>query len=190
MPPPSGRPVPPGRLTPTDQQALAPAWAQARAARDWEPIADALAQHRAAGVPVVELAAAAGVSVQSVRAVCRAHGPDPATLGDPVTDAGWVRTPEAAQQLGTPAARLEEHAPAGELAGVSVVIGWYRRWHARSLPAWWAATNQPTRAETRRRSRAERAERMRAAVGDGGTWQQAADTEGVSIHTVWRDLRG
>ncbi len=177
------RPNPPGQLTDPDRDGVARLWGAARAEHRWAPVAGLLTGLRAGGVPV------AGVSAESVRAVCRRHSPGPDSVGDPITAAGWVRTPDAARLLGVGRDRLEELGAAGTGAGVSVVVGWHRRWHARSLTAWWAQAGPVTRTETRRAAAGARAARVRAAVAAGGTVQSAADTEGVHPHTVWRDLR-
>ncbi len=103
--------------------------------------------------------------------------------------AGWVRTPEAARLLEVSVVRLEAHAGGAERAGISTVLGWHRRWHAPSLPDWWAGTATPTRTQTKQQLSRARAGRVRAAVAAGASWQTVADAEGVSTRTVFRDLR-
>jgi len=80
------------------------------------------------------------VGESRLRVVCRDHGPYPATVGDPVGEAGWVDTLTAARAvLGVGVARLLEHAGPAEADGVAVMAGWTRLWHGPSLPGWWVA---------------------------------------------------
>lgn len=184
------RPVPPGRLGNADRAALAGMWRPTRGGRGWAPVAEALLRHRAGGVPMEVLAEAVGVGRERVGMICRTHGPDPATVGDLLTEAGWIPPAAAAELLGVSPAQLETHTAAAEQAGISVTLARNRHWHASSLTNWWADTTSRTPTATARAARRARAARVRAAVTAGTTWQQAAHDEDVNMHTVWRDLRG
>jgi len=69
---------------------------------------------RAWGVPVAALSVVVGVGESRLRVVCRDHGPGPATVGDPLGEAGWVDSVTAARAvLGVSVARLLEHIVTG-----------------------------------------------------------------------------
>jgi len=129
---------------------------------------------RAWGVPVAALSAVAGVGESRLRVVCRDHGPDPATMGDPLVEAGWVDTATAARAvLGVSVGRLLEPTAGAETDGVAVMAGWTLRWPGPSLPGWWAAQRVDCRPGARVR-RDARADRVRALVAGGATVVAAA----------------
>lgn len=182
------RPDPPGRFNDDDRDRVTQLWAEARAGHGWTEVADVLVRLRAAGVPVAALAAAAGVNQERVRAVCRDHGPDPATVGDPLTDTGWITTRAGAMVLKVSWRRLQETSPDAITAGVCAMVGWRLRWHASSLPVWWG-TVTPGAAEQHRWTARARAVRVREEVAAGATRRAVAAAEGVHLATVGRDLR-
>jgi len=119
---------------------------------------------RAWGVPVAALSVVVGVGESRLRVVCRDHGPGPATVGDPLGEAGWVDSVTAARAvLGVSVARLLDHTVRAGADGVAVMAGWARLWHGPSLAGWWAAQRVDPRTAARVR-RDARAERVRALV--------------------------
>ncbi len=89
----SGAPRPdrPGDLSDADRADLVQLAAAARDTHDWSPLADRLVRLRARGVPVAALSAVVGVGESRLRVVCRDHGPDPVTVGDPLAmRGGWT----------------------------------------------------------------------------------------------------
>jgi len=182
------RPVWPGELTDGDRVELAGLAAEARRAHDWSAVADQLVRLRARGVPVAVLGEELGVGETRVRRVCRAHGPDPASVGDPVADAGWVDTAAVAAVLGVARERVLGCAGRAEADGVAVMAGWTRLWHGPSLSGWWAAQQIDPRPAARVR-RDARAERVRALVAGGATVPVAAAEVGVNQTSAYRYLR-
>ncbi len=93
----TGTPPPrPGELRDAERAGLVELAAAAHRTHDWAGLADRVVRLRARGVPVVALAALVGVGECRLRMVCRDHGPDPVTVGDPLAGAGWVDTVAAA----------------------------------------------------------------------------------------------
>ncbi len=180
----------PGRETPrADRAGLAELAVAARHSHDWAPLADRLVRLRARGVPVAALSVVVGVGESRLRVVCRDHGPYPATVGDPVGEAGWVDTLTAARAvLGVGVARLLEHAGPAEADGVAVMAGWTRLWHGPSLPGWWIAPRVQSWTAARVRGDA-RADRVRGLVAAGATVKVAAAEAGVSPSSAHRYLR-
>jgi len=184
--PPSIRP---GDLGDVDRADLVELAAVARRIHDWAPLADRLVRLRLWGVPVATLSVVVGVGESRLRVVCRDHGPDPATLGDPLAEAGWVDTTTAARAvLGVSVPRLLEQTVRAEGDGVAVMVGWTRLWHGRSLPGWWAAQRVDSRPAARVR-RDARAGRVRALVAGGATAAAAAAEVGVEKSSAYRYLR-
>lgn len=181
------RPDPPGRRSDADRDRVAQLWAHARVGHGWSEVADVLVRLRSAGVPVAALAGAAGVNQERVRAVCRVHGPDPRSVGNPLPDAGWVTTSSAARLLGVSGHRLERVAAEAISAGMCVVIGWNRCWHAPSLPGWWIGVT-PLAADVNRQAARERVARVEDRVAAGSSYRAVAAAEGVHLATVIRDL--
>jgi len=129
------------------------------------------------------------VGESRLRVVCRDHGPDPGSVGDPLAEAGWVDTITAARAvLGVSVARLLEHTGPAEEAGIVVMAGWTRLWHGSSLPGWWAAQRVDSRPAARVR-RDARAERVCALVADGATVAAAAAEVGVDPSSAHRYLQ-
>ncbi len=178
----------PGELTAGDRDDLIAQFAEARRSRDWTRLAGLLVRARGWGVRVVDLSAVLGVNSERVRAICRDHGPDPAVVGDPLADAGWVDTPAAAAVLGVSGERLLAYRVDAERDGVAVMAGWTRRWHGPSLPGWWAQwrveprTPQQVLAEDRRA-------RVRALVEAGARAPGAAAEVGISASLAYRYLK-
>lgn len=184
----TARPAHPGTLDDQDRAHLAELSATARRTRDWRPLAERLVRLRARGVPVGVLADTVGVEECRLRMVCRDHGPDPATLADPLAERGWVPTAAAAGLLGVSVPRLLEHTGDATAAGVAVMAGWSRVWHAPSLPRWWAARHVDPRTGPQRLAD-DRARRVRALVAEGATAAAAAAQVGVCERTAHRYLR-
>jgi len=162
--------------------------AAARRSHDWAPLADRLVRLRARGVPVAALSAVVGVGESRLRRVCRDHGPDSATVGDPLAGAGWVDTATAARAvLGVSVDRLLEHTARAEQDGVAVMAGWTRRWDGPSLPEWWAAQRVDPRGAARVR-RDACGDRVRELVAGGASVAAAAATVGVHPSTAHRHL--
>jgi len=187
----SGAPRPdrPGDLSDADRADLVQLAAAARDTHDWSPLADRLVRLRAWGVPVTALSAVVGVGENRLRVVCRDHGPNPVTVGDPLAAEGWVETETAGRAvLVVSVVRLLEHTVRAEAAGVAVMAGWTRLWHGPSLPGWWAAQRVESRpaALVRRDARADRA---RALVAGGVTVAAAAVEVGVSKSSAFRYLQ-
>jgi len=183
-------PARPGALTDGARADLAELAAAARRSHDWAPLADRLVRLRAWGVSVAALCAVVGVGESRLRVVCRDHGPDPATVGDPLAEEGWVDTATAARAvLGVSVDRLLGHTGRAEAAGVAVMAGWTRLWHGPSLPGWWAAQRIESCPAARVR-RDARAERVRALVAGGATAAAAAAEVGVEKSSAYRYLRG
>jgi len=183
------RPARPGELGDVDRAELVDLAAAARRSHEWAALAARLVRLRAWGVPVAALSAVVGVGESRLRVVCRDHGPDPATVGDPLTEAGWVDTATAARALlGVAATQLLEHTARAEADGVAVMAGWTRRWHGPSLPGWWAAQRVESRAAARVR-RDARAHRVRALVAGGATVAVAAAEVGVTPSSAYRYLQ-
>ncbi len=161
----ASQPVRPGEFGDGDRAELVNLVAVARRSHEWSALAERLVRLRAWGVPVAALSVVVGVGESRLRRVCRDHGPGPATVGDPLGEAGWVDTAVAARAvLGVSAARLLEHTARAEGDGVAVMVGWIRRWHGPSLPGWWAAQRVESRSVARVR-RDGRADRVRVLVG-------------------------
>ncbi len=140
-------------------------------------------------MPVAELSVVVGVGESRLRVVCREHGPDPAAVGDPLAEAGWVDTATAARAvLGVGVARLLEHTAGAEADGVAVMAGWTRLWHGPSLSGWWAAQRVDPRGVARVR-RDARGDRVRALVAGGLTVAAAAAEVGVSKSSAFRYLQ-
>lgn len=174
----------PGQLTDDQVAELAQLRATALVTGEWTGFVDAVMARRAAGVTVARIAAAAGVSENRVRQVCRAHGHQPPDVRVP----GWVTGREAAASLGVSAQRLAAAWWAGEFAGVSRTVGWDRLWHLEELPDWWAA--QPLgRADAVARCRAERHQQIRDLAAGGSGLEEIALAVGVSTATVRRQTR-
>ena len=114
--------------------------------------------------------------------------PNPATVGDLLADTGWVTTPEAARLLGVSGHRLEQAAAEAIAAGVCVVVGWNRRWHASSLLGWWAGVT-PLAGDVNRQAARDRAARVRNRVAAGATHRAVAADEAMHLATVARDPR-
>lgn len=77
-------------------------------------------------MPVAALDAVVGLGSR-LRVVSRDHGPDPATVGDPLADAGWVDTATAVRAvLGVSVDRLLQHTAQAEAIEVAVMSGWTR----------------------------------------------------------------
>jgi len=183
------RPGRPGDLGEVDRAELAELAVAARRSHDWGSLADRLVRLRASGVAVAALCAVVGVGESRLRVVCREHGPDPATVRDPLTDAGWVDTAAAARAvLGVSVARLLEHTVRAEGDGVAVMVGWTRLWHGPSLPGWWAAQQVDTRPAARARQQA-RSDRVRRLVTAGATVAVAAAEVGVDPSSAYRYLQ-
>jgi len=181
--------VRPGKLGEVDRADLLKLAAAARRSHDWVPLADRVVRLRAWGVPVAELSAVVGVGESRLRRVCRDHGPDPATVGDPLAEARWVDTATAARAvLGVSVARLLAHTIRAEGDGVAVMAGWSRLWHAPSLPGWWTAQRVESRPAARMR-RDARADRVRALVARGASAAAAAAEVGVEKSSAYRYLR-
>jgi len=147
---------------------------------------------RAWGVSVAERSVVVGVGESRLRVVCRDHGPNPATVGNPLGKAGWVDTATAARAvLGVSVTRLLEHTVRAEAEadGVAAMAGWTRLWHGPSLPGWWAAQRVESRPAALVR-RDARAERVRARVAGGATAAAAAAEVGVEKSSAYRYLRG
>lgn len=168
----------PGQLTADQSAELARLRAAARTSRNWSGFASAVMQHRALGVPVAVITAAAGVGESRIRQVCRAEGHTRAIVDPP----GWVTSEQAAAQLGVARQRLERHWRPAQTAGVSRIVGLDRRWHADQLPDWWANAADQTAAQ-RRRARDARIRQLRAA---GLPVHAVAGEVGVSVRTVHR----
>jgi len=185
----TSRPARPGELDDVDRADLVELAAAARRSHDWAPLADRLVRLRGRGVQVAALSAVVGVGESRLRMVCRDHGPDPATVGDPLAVAGWVHAATAARAvLGVSMARLLEHTARAEAAGVAVMAGWTRLWHGPSLPGWWAAQRVDARGAARVQ-RDARADRVRALVAAGATVPSAAAQVGVQRSSAYRYLR-
>jgi len=183
------RPTRPGDLTDADRAALLELAAAARRSHEWASLADRLMWLRAWGVPVTALSVVVGVGESRLRVVCRDHGPDPAAVGDPLGEAGWVDTAAAAKAvLGVSVARLLEHTAQAEGDGVAVMVGWARLWHGPSLPGWWTAQRVDCRPAARVRGDV-RADRVRALVANGVTAAAAAAEVGVCSSSAFRYLR-
>ncbi len=175
-------------LTDADRAGLVGLAAAARRSHDWGPLADRLVWLRAWGVPVAELCVVVGVGESRLRVVCRDHGPDPAAVGDPLADAGWVDTAVAARAvLGVSVVRLLKHTARAGADGVAVMAGWTRLWHGPSLPGWWAAQRVDSRPAARVR-RDARADRVRELVTGGATVAAAAAEVGVDPSSAYRYL--
>ncbi len=183
------RPARPAEFGDAERAELVERAAAARRSHDWAALADRLVRLRAWGVPMAALAAVVGVGVGRLRVVCRDHGPDPVTVGDPLADAGWVDTSTAARGvLGVSVDRLLEHTARAEVDGVAVMAGWTRLWHGPSLPGWWTEQRVDTRRVARVR-RDARAERVRGLVAAGVTVAAAAAEVGVTRSSAYRYLR-
>jgi len=183
------QPVRPGELGDADRAELVELAGAARRSHDWAPLADRLVRLRAWGVPVAQLCVVVGVGESRLRRVCRDHGPEPATVGDPLAGAGWVDTGSAGRAvLGVSVARLLEHTARAEAAGVAVMAGWTRLWHGPSLPGWWAAQRVESRPGALVR-RDARADRVRSLVAGGVTVAAAAAGVGVSKSSAFRYLQ-
>ena len=183
------RPGRPGHLGDADRAELLELAAAARRSHDWAPLADRLVRLRAWGVSVAALCAAVGVGESRLRVVCRDHGPDPAALRDPLTEAGWVDTASAGRAvLGVSVARLLEHTGPAEAVGVAVMVGWTRLWHGPSLPRWWAEQRVESRSAALVR-RDARAARVRSLVAGGAPVAVAAVEVGVSPSSAFRYLQ-
>ncbi len=183
------RPVRLGHLGDAGRAELVELAAAARRSHDWGPLADRLVRLRAWGVPVAALSAVVGVGESRLRVLCRDHGPDPAAVGDPLADAGWVDTATAARAvLGVSVDRLLAPTARAEADGVVVMVGWTRLWHGPSLPGWWAAQRVESRRAARVR-RDARADRVHGLVAGGATVAGAAATVGVSPSSAYRYLR-
>jgi len=128
------------------------------------------------------------VNAERVRAICRDHGPDPAVVGDPLSDAGWVDTPAAAGVLGVSAERLLAYRVEAERDGVTVMAGWTRRWYGPSLPGWWAQWRVELRTPRQVVGDSRRAP-VRSLVAAGATVPGAAADVGVSASVAYRYLR-
>ncbi len=178
----------PGELTVRDRDGLVAQFAEARRSRDWTRLAGSLVRARAWGVRVAALSAVLGVNAERVRAICRDHGPDPATVRDPLAGAGWVDTPAAAAVLGVPGQRLLAYRVQAERDGVAVMAGWTRRWNGPSLPGWWAQWRVELRTPQQLVAEDRRA-RVRALVAAGATVPGAAAEVGVSPSLAYRYLR-
>jgi len=178
----------PGELSAQDEDDLVAQLAGACRVRDWTQLADSLAPARGWGVPVAVLSAVLGVNAQRVRAVCRDHGPDPATVSDPLADGGWVDTAAAAVLLGVSENRLLAHRVDADRDGVAVMAGWTRRWHAPALRGWWAQRGVELRTPQQVVGDRRRA-RVRALVGAGATREEAAAAVGVHPRTAYRYLQ-
>ncbi len=125
------RPVWPGELSDADRAGLVGLVAAARRDRDWSGVAERLVRLRARGVPVAALSAVVGVGETRLRRVCRVYGPDPASVRDPLADAGWVDTCTAARTvLGVGVARLLEYTAQAGDDGIAVMAGCSRLWQA------------------------------------------------------------
>jgi len=182
-------PARPGDLGDVDRADLVELAAAARRSHEWAPLADRLVRLRAWGVSVAVLCAVVGVGESRLRVVCRDHGPDPATVGDPLAAAGWVDTATAARAvLRVSVARLLEHTARAEEDGVAVMAGWTRLWHGPSLAGWWMAQRVDSRPAARVR-RDGRAERVRALVAGGATVAAAAAEAGVNPSSAYRYLQ-
>ncbi len=182
------RPVWPGELSDADRAGLVGLAAGARRAHDWSGVADRLVRLRARGVPVAALSAAVGMGESRLRRVCRAYGPNPASVGDPVGEAGWVDTAAAATVLGVARERVLGCAGRAEADGVAVMAGWTRMWHTPSLPGWWVAQQIDLRTAAQVR-RDDRAERVRGLVAGGATIPGAAAEVGVDQTSAYRYLQ-
>jgi len=129
------RPVRLGHLGDAGRAELVELAAAARRSHDWGPLADRLVRLRAWEVPVAALSAVVGVGESRLRVLCRDHGPDPAAVGDPLADAGWVDTATAARAVvGVSVDRLLAHTARAEADGVAVMAGWTRLWHGHRWP--------------------------------------------------------
>ncbi len=186
------RPVRPGEFGDGDRAELVDLAAIARRSHDWVLLAERLVRLvrlRSWGVPVAALCVVVGVGESWLRVVCREHGPDPATVGDPLADAGWVDTATAARAvLGVSVARLLEQTARAEANGVVVMAGWTRLWHGPSLPGWWAAQRVDSRPAARVR-RDARADRVYELVAGGATVAAAAAEVGVDPSSAHRYLQ-
>jgi len=178
----------PGELTTEERADLLEQMARARGTGQWAVLAGSLVRARARGVRVVTLSAVLGVNDERVRAICRNHGPDPATVSDPLTDGGWVPTPAAAAVLGVSENRLLAHRVDAERDGVAVMTGWTRRWHAPALPDWWAQRGVELRTPQQVVGDRRRA-RVRELVAAGATVPVAAAEVGVTASVAYRYLR-
>jgi len=179
----------PGELRYGERDELAGLAAGARRDHEWSAVADRVVRLRARGVPVSVLGEALGVGENRVRQVCRAHGPDPAVVEDPLAEAGWIDTASAATAvLAVPVTRLLGHSARAEADGVAVMAGWTRLWHGPSLPAWWSTQQVDLRTAARVRGDA-RAERVRTLIADGTTVTRAAAEVGVNRTTAYRYLK-
>ena len=79
------------RLSAVDRSDLLEQLAEARRTGQWAVLAGSLVRARARGVRVAALSGVLGVNSERVRPICREHGPDPATVVDPLADgAGWT----------------------------------------------------------------------------------------------------
>ena len=151
------RPARPGDLGDVERAALVEMAAAARRSHDWGPLSERLVRLRAWGVPVAALSAVVGVGDSRLRRLCRDHGPDPATVGDPLAEAD----------------------------GGAVMVGWTRLWHGPSLSGWWAVQRVDV-GTTARVRRDARARRVRALVAGGATVVAAAAEVGVEKSSAYR----
>jgi len=180
------RPARPGDLGDVERAALVEMAAAARRSHDWGPLSERLVRLRAWGVPVAALSAVVGVGDSRLRRLCRDHGPDPATVGDPLAEAGWVDTETAARAvLRVSVSRLLEHTALAEADGGAVMVGWTRLWHGPSLSGWWAVQRVDV-GTTARVRRDARARRVRALVAGGATVVAAAAEVGVEKSSAYR----
>lgn len=177
-----------GELSAQDGADLVAQLAAACRVRDWTQLADSLARARGWGVPVAVLSAVLGVNAQRVRAICRDHGPGPGTVGDVLGDGGWVGTAAAAAVLGVSANRLLAHRVDADRDGIAVMAGWTRRWHAATLPGWWAQRGVELRTPPAGSATAGApgSVRLSGLVRPG---RRAAAAVGVHPRTVYRYLR-
>ena len=134
------------------------------------------------------LSAVLGVNAERVRAICRDHGPDPATVGDPLADGGWVDTAGAAGVLGVSGERWLAFRVEAERDGVTVMAGWTRRWYGPSLPGWWAQRRVELRTPRQVLGDSRQA-RVRSLVAAGATVPGAAADVGVSASVAYRYLQ-